>query len=172
MTNLAPNSCQKCEGYSIRGLANWILDEADKFGFPITNMALNKLCYFLYEAFLISREVPLSQAKIEAWEHGPVFREIYQSFKQHGDQPISTRALAFDRTLGSMTKAEIAIDPNDESFLREQLLPLLPLSASRLRSLSHVENGPWWRVWWYDGDVNPGMEITPELILEQGGRRS
>lgn len=128
-------------------------------------MALNKLAYFLYEAYLLSSGTLLTSAKIEAWEHGPVFREIYQSFKQYGDKAITGRAAFFCTQSGELEQAIASIPYDDELFFRDTLLPLLPLSASRLRALSHVEGGPWWRVWWYEGEVNPGMEITPEVIL-------
>jgi uncharacterized phage-associated protein len=152
-------------GHSIRGVANWILDEADRRRFPVSNMALNKLAYFLYEAYLLSFGTILTRAKIEAWEHGPVFREIYQSFKEYGDKPITGRATFFCPNSEKLERAVAAIPYEDEQFFRETLQSLLPLSASRLRALSHVEGGPWWCVWWYDGEVNPGMEITPEVIL-------
>lgn len=131
-------------------------------------MALNKLAYFLYEAYLLSFGAVLTNAKIEAWEHGPVFREIYQSFRQYGDKPITGRASFFSIKSEKLEQASANISDEDESFFRETLSPLLPLNASRLRALSHAEGGPWWRVWWYEGEVNPGMEITPDMILAQG----
>ena len=164
----SPNrvSLPKRRGYSVRGLANWILDYADELGLPVTNMGLNKLVYFAYERSLIRRDVIVTNAKIEAWDHGPVFREVYQAFKSFGDEPITTRASFFSVRTGTVEKSTADLTSEDSAFLREALRDLIPLSASQLRQLSHVEGGAWDTVWCYDGHANPGMEITPELILD------
>jgi uncharacterized phage-associated protein len=152
-------------GYSVRGLANWILDYADELGVPITNMALNKLVFFAYEDILLRSGVALTNAKIEAWEHGPVFREIYQSFKDHGDRPITSRASFFSPQTMTVEKSALQLTAADDAIIKAALTPLMSLSPAKLRQLSHVAGGAWHRVWWYRGHANPGMEITPELIL-------
>lgn len=153
-------------GYSVRGLANWILDLADEQGYPVSNMALNKLVFFACERLLVERRALLTNAKIEAWEHGPVFREIYQSFKECADRPIRLRARFFSAATGTMELASVQLRQDDEAAITDAIVPLLSLSASRLRAISHVECGAWHRVWWHEGDANPGMEITPALLLE------
>jgi len=152
--------------YSIRGLANWVLDLAAELRLPVTNMALNKLVFFAYERLLIQDGVLLTNAKIEAWEHGPVFREIYQSFKSFDDKPIKARAKFFSPVTGKAEISRVTLLPEDEKILRQTLESLLPLSAARLRAISHIEGGAWHRVWWHRGGANPGMEITPELLIE------
>lgn len=152
--------------YSVRGLANWILDYAAELGLPITNMALNKLVYFAYERALVRRGVIVTNAKIEAWDHGPVFREVYQAFKGFGDKPITARASFFSVKTGAVEESVADLSDEDAAFLRVALRELMPLSASRLRELSHIEGGAWHRVWCYEGHANPGMEITPDMILD------
>ena len=152
--------------YSVRGLANWVLDLAGELNLPVTNMALNKLVFFACERLLIEHGVLLTNARIEAWEHGPVFREIYQFFKDFDDKPISTRVKFFSPISRDTEISCVTLSPEDEEILRRTLKPLIPLSASRLRAMSHVEGGAWHRVWWHQGGANPGMEITPELLIE------
>lgn len=154
--------------YSIRGLANWVLDYAEEIGAPVTNMALNKLLYFAYEATLLNSKRVLTNAKIEAWEHGPVFREIYQAFKSFGDRPITSRASFFCVATMSPEITRPNLDPSIAAELKTALAPYMRLSASRLREISHRIDGPWFKVWWYRGTANPGMEITPRLILDSG----
>ena len=153
---------------SVRSLANWVLQLAQREGLPITNMALNKLVYFLVEKVLIERRRLITDAKIEAWEHGPVFRELYQQFKVFGEKPISEKARYFDISDGELKSAVPAVPADLSAELEAFIRPLLPWSAARLRALSHVIDGPWHRVWAYDGFANPGMEITPEKILDRG----
>lgn len=153
-------------GLSVRGLANWVLDYATELGIPTTNMALNKLVYFAVEKALVARNVLLTDAKIEAWEHGPVFREVYHAFKGAGDRAISSRAELYCTRTDKLVIASITLDGETEAFLRTSLAPFMPLNASRLREISHVEDGPWHAVWWHQGTTNPGMEITSEAIMQ------
>ena len=164
-TGSEPESFER-RGYSVRGLANWVLDFADEQRRPVSNMALNKLVFFACERLLVERGALLTNAKIEAWEHGPVFREIYQSFKDCDDHPIRSRSRFFSAATGTMELATVHMHGADEAAVKAALSPLLSLSASRLRAISHIEGGAWHRVWWHEGDANPGMEITPALLLE------
>ena len=158
-------------GYSVRGLANWILDYADELKLTVSNMALNKLVYFAFEKMLLEKQAIITDAKIEAWEHGPVFREIYQSFKLFGDRPITNRAEFYSVETGLVESVHLDADVETEAYLKAVLLPLMTLSASKLREISHVPGGAWHRVWCYEGHANPGMEITPTEIIEAASER-
>jgi len=153
-------------GYSVRGLANWILDFSEEHGFSQTNMAINKLVFFAYEALLLKKRKVLTKAKIEAWDHGPVFREVYHDFKRFGDRPIKDRATFFSVATGKVELSRVELAADDATEMAYALLPLISLSASQLRELSHAKGGAWDRVWRYEGYANPGMEITPEIMLE------
>src|SRR5436853_5755481 len=100
--------------HSIRGLANWILDFADEVEIDITNMALNKLAFFAYEAYLLRKRTILTNAKIEAWEHGPVFREIYQDFKAWGDKPIRGRCSFYSVETDAVETPKLVL-PDEEN---------------------------------------------------------
>jgi uncharacterized phage-associated protein len=163
-------SLSRC-GYSVRGLSNWILDLGDRLGHPITNMALNKLVYFAYEKVLLEEKAIITDAKIEAWEHGPVFREVYHAFKNAGDRPIKERASFYSVDTGQVETSSVSLEPRLQSVLEEFLAPLLRLGASRLRDISHADGGPWHHVWSYEGHANPGMEITPQLILSTANKQ-
>jgi uncharacterized phage-associated protein len=152
-------------GYSVRGLANWILDYADSVGARHTNMGINKLVFFAVEAILLRHRRLLTNAKIEAWEHGPVFREVYQSFRRFGDKPITGRAAFYSTDSGEMEEAVVHLDESDATAIREALSPIIHRTASELRNLSHLPQSAWSRVWWYEGHANPGMEISPAILL-------
>lgn len=153
------------EKISVRSVANWVLKLAERNNAPITNMALNKLVYFVIEKVLVERRRLLTDAKIEAWEHGPVFRELYQQFKIFGDKPISERAKHFDVSTETFVDSPARVPEDLSAELEAFVKPLLHWSAAKLRAVSHIEDGPWHQVWMYDGYANPGMEITPEAII-------
>lgn len=156
-------------GRSVRGLANWILDYADEVGVRHTNMGINKLAFFAVEAFLTKRNQLLTNAKIEAWEHGPVFRELYQSFKSFGNGPVITRAKAFSPTTNDFEEVSVSFSEEEREFLESSLRPLMFKTAAELRHISHRPGSAWHKVWWYEGHANPGMEISPSLLLSSKG---
>ena len=153
------------EGYDVRAIANVIIEEADRLGLSLTNIQLNKILYFSHQDYLIERRKPLVSAKIEAWEYGPVFREIYAQFKKFGRNPINEKAKVVDYDTGSYIDARIDLPLEVIDRVRNSVRAYGPMSASQLVSLSHKKDGPWHRVWNYEGIVNVGMEITNELIL-------
>jgi uncharacterized phage-associated protein len=128
-------------------------------------MSLNKLLYFCYEEYLHRTGLKLTSAKVEAWDHGPVFREIYRDFKQYGSENITGRAKRFNATLNILEVAEPEIAPPDASFLAAVVDPLMRLPAFILREVSHAHGGAWDKVWNHTTSSNPGMEITDDLIL-------
>jgi uncharacterized phage-associated protein len=152
--------------HDVRAIANWVLDVADRQQIILSNMSINKLVYFIVERFLVKHGELITDAKIEAWQHGPVFRELYQSFKPFGDGPITSRARSFDFMTKSMMVSKAVFSNEDEQLMQTTLDQYLGLSASHLRALSHRENGPWHKVWWHEAKLNPGMEISADTILK------
>jgi uncharacterized phage-associated protein len=158
----------------VRALANIILDRSDEKDLNITNMALNKIIYFVHCDYLSENKIPLVRAKIEAWPHGPVFREVYHEFKNWGDSHIKSRAKKVDPETGEVVLARVHFGHNENEYIKGLIDRYIKFSAAHLRALSHVEGGPWHKVWGHDGKSNPGMRITDELILQlysPGGRQ-
>jgi uncharacterized phage-associated protein len=159
-----------CQGLEemldVRALANVVLDQADERGLPITNMALNKIVYFVHCDYLAENGHPLVSAKIEAWQHGPVFREVYHEFKECKDSPISARAKKVDPHTGEVGVATAHFGSNEKVYINDLIDRYIGFSAAQLRAISHLEGGPWHKVWGHDGRSNPGMKITNETILK------
>jgi uncharacterized phage-associated protein len=147
-----------------RAIANLILDLADCRGVKVSNLALNKIAYFLHGIFLARFGRPLIDAKIEAWQYGPVFREIYHQFKNFGEKPISERAKVLNVDTGEFETCSYDLEQNEYNFLEELAESYLRMRPSMLVDLSHTRDGPWHNAWFYDGIVNPGMEITNDSI--------
>ena len=152
--------------YDVRAIANWFLEHAKAVKMTYSNMSLNKLVYFAFERSLVDRNVLLTPARIEAWAHGPVFRELYQAFQSASDGPISGKATRFSVNERAMVEATEQFEQADEEFFETILLKYGRLSATRLRAISHAKDSPWDVVWHYRGQSNPGMEITPIIIFE------
>ena len=75
-------------------VADYFLANADELGPPITNMVLQKLVYYAQGFHLALQGEPLFGEEIEAWEHGPVLPDLYDSYKIYGKSPIDLHDLA------------------------------------------------------------------------------
>lgn len=56
--------------YDPRALANFMLDEAERNGLALTNLASQKLLYFAHGMFLNETKRPLVKGFFEAWQYG------------------------------------------------------------------------------------------------------
>jgi uncharacterized phage-associated protein len=154
--------------YDVRVIANLVLQVAGDVNVDVTNLSLNKIIYFLHVAYLHEKSEPLTTAKIEAWDYGPVFREIYHQFKSFGSNPITSKAKRLDVMRGQYVDIETFTSENDKLFLITHCKTLLKMSAAKLVGMSHLEDGAWHKARYGNGRVNPGIEITDELIMEAG----
>lgn len=95
-----------------------------------SNKKLQKLCYYVYSIYLSRYGEKIADVSFEAWVHGPVSPEIYQSYKNYGwnDIPIYT---------GS-------IDISDEIYNRvsDIINKYINYSANELEDMTHRED-PW-----------------------------
>ena len=55
---------------------------------PITNLKLQKLCYYAQGFALGKLGKPLFLDDIQRWDHGPVIPNLYQQYKTFGNSPI------------------------------------------------------------------------------------
>lgn len=158
--------------FDARTIANFILDYASSNQLRVTNMSINKIVYFLHAEYLIAKGEPLISAKIEAWEHGPVIREVYNSFKEYGSNEIKSKAVKIDHHLGKKVVVSSELPYEVSLFLIKIMPAYASQSASQLRNLSHELGGPWDVVFNHGGNANPGMEITNSQILKHEKART
>ncbi|MDD1531551.1 hypothetical protein C7U92_30645 [Bradyrhizobium sp. WBOS7] len=149
----------------VRAIANLVLDLADQRGRQVSNLSINKIVFFLHAFFLARFGKPLVSAKIEAWEYGPVFRELYREFKSCGDKPINARAHRINPRTGERELCEALLPEQERLFVEEVGQKFVAFSASSLVSMSHEAGGPWDQVWNHSSKANPSMQISDDLIV-------
>ncbi|MGH6849398.1 MAG: Panacea domain-containing protein [Methylocella sp.] len=150
--------------HDVRAIANWVLDCAEAESRSLSNLAINKVLFFLHASYLVHFGRPLVSAKIEAWEYGPVFREIYHAFKIFNDKPITSRATRINAGTGLREVCKLVLPAADAEFLRQAVAAYIHIAPSALVTLSHKPGGPWDKVWNHEGRVNSSMKISDELI--------
>lgn len=74
----------ECAMADIRDVAKWFLSKES-----MTNLKLQKLCYYAQAWHLALNGTPLVNTYFEAWVHGPVSPVLYQQYKQWGWYNIS-----------------------------------------------------------------------------------
>ncbi|MEF2548992.1 Panacea domain-containing protein [Aurantimonas sp. E1-2-R+4] len=154
--------------YDPRAIANLILDEADRRGFKITNLALQKLLYFAHGIYLTKTKKPLVSGYFEAWQHGPVHPSVYRAFKHGGSAPIATRAVKQDPLTGRTQDLPTPDDIAVIDIVSDVMRFYGPMSTGRLVDLSHAKDAPWSAV--VDKartNVAFGMRISDNVILER-----
>lgn len=154
--------------YDPRSIANLILDEADRRGKMITNLALQKLLYFAHGMHLIRTKQPLVSGYFEAWQYGPVHPAVYRAFKASGSAAITTRAVAKDPLTGQSRDLPKLCDIAVDDLVAEVMRSYGQFSPGRLVDLSHAKGSPWSAV--VDKartDVAFGMRIPDTVIIER-----
>jgi uncharacterized phage-associated protein len=149
-----------------KAIANLILHVGRVRGRQASNLSINKIAYFAHGYYLAKYGKPLIDAKIEAWEYGPVFREIYHEFKKCGEKPVTFFARDFNVDTEQLEIVKWDLPEEQEAFLREVIGSYLEMSAGYLVKMSHLQDGPWHHAWHHEGRVNPGMEISNDEILK------
>lgn len=150
--------------HDVRGVANFVLDLAENEGSSLSNLTINKVVFFLHAHFLVQFDRPLVSAKVEAWDYGPVFRELYREFKSFGDQPIKSRAHRINPGHGSRELCTYSFPQAEQSFLQEIAQRYMRLSPRALVATSHEKGGPWDQVWNHVTPTNASMRISNEII--------
>ena len=106
-------------------LATWPEDSGE----GISNMKLQKLCYYAQGFQLANIGQPLFQEAIEAWEQGPVIPELYERYASFGLNPVLVP--------GSFDLNEYTID---ERELLDEVRDLFgQYAAWRLRNMTAEE---------------------------------
>jgi uncharacterized phage-associated protein len=108
---------------------------------------------------------PLVSAKIEAWNYGPVFRELYKEFKQYDDRPILGRAKRVNVETGKSEVCNYDLSDAEREFLEPMIRRYVRFSASTLVSMSHTPGSPWDQVWNHGTISQASMRISDDLIL-------
>lgn len=134
---------EQLQPYDPRAIANLMLDDADRNEVAVSNLALQKLLYFLHSLFLIETKRPLISGYFEAWQYGPVHPAVYQAFKLAEDQPIHFRATSQDAMTGARTAIPTPESPQIINYVKRIMLSYGRLTPGRLVEISHARNAPW-----------------------------
>lgn len=159
---------QELVGHDGRSIANFILSAFSAKQFEISNKKINKLIYFAHGHHVARFNKNLIRNYFEAWEHGPVVRVVYDSFKQYRFAPISEPAChvdIFDQVERPVSFEQVTLD--EREFIMKVVSHYAQYSAEDLEKLTHRPGTPW-AVTRSKQEVEPQFQnrITNQLIRE------
>jgi uncharacterized phage-associated protein len=119
--------------FSAEDVARYFLAlQDDAAGRDISNLKLQKLCYYAQGFSLAINGRPMFPEPIEAWQHGPVVPSLWRIYNQHRGAPIRRPA---DLDLRRYAR-------NTRSLLDDVYKVFGQFSAWKLREMTHNEP-PW-----------------------------
>jgi uncharacterized phage-associated protein len=155
------------EGYDPRVVANFVLTTRNMIRMRTTQIELQKLLYFCHESYLIQKRCRLVSGYFEAWTHGPVHPDVYQTFKHFKGLPITDMAFHREVFSGRLRELPSLSDPRACRHVAETVTRLSTLTARQLVDLSHIEGGPWHSVVESaKKGVALGLRITDDAIVK------
>lgn len=99
----------------------------------ITPLALQKLVYFAQGFQKAFTDVYMFEEDCEAWVHGPVYRNVYEKYRNYGFNPIEEKELAFEN---------IILTEDEKELLNHIVLYFGCYSGKILENMTHSEE-PW-----------------------------
>lgn len=112
--------------YPVQSVANWFLGKEQ-----MTQKKLQKLCYYAQAWSYALKNKPLMDSEFEAWVHGPVSAELYQSLKG-----------SYWENVKPIEGYDLPKDPDDIYFLENVWFTYGKETGNSLEVLTHSEP-PW-----------------------------
>jgi uncharacterized phage-associated protein len=128
---------RRAEMVDARSVANRFLDLAAGERRALTPMQVLKLVYIAHGWNLAINDGPLIDQPVEAWQYGPVIRDLYQSMKGFGGStvtgPLST---SYGANAANMDAREVhVVDQVYRLYGRK--------TGTALSRITHAPNTPW-----------------------------
>lgn len=121
--------------YTAMQIAAEVVRQYHLRGQTITNLKLQKVLYYIQIKCLQTNGVPAFQDDIEAWRHGPVVRDVYNTFCVYIANPISEDD-------PDIIKNRVAIDDATSQCVSEIVEKSIPYDPWGLVDKSHATD-PW-----------------------------
>jgi uncharacterized phage-associated protein len=115
-----------------------------KYNPETTNLTLQKLLYYCQLFSYVLFDKPMFKSKCSAWQHGPVFEEVYYKYKINGNNPIEN-------------KTNVYLDDNVKKVVETVIDNFGCFSGAVLCYFTHSESP--WKV-----SYNSGIKINEEAM--------
>lgn len=142
--------------YDARTVANELLRLARESGRPLTNMQLQKLVYIAHGYSLAILHRPLIKQGVEAWQYGPVIRDLYDALRAYGAGVVR-------EPIEKLSKESVS--ETDRVLLAKVLNAYGRFSGPQLSTMTHREGTPWREV--YDPHAFFNNDQIPDELIQK-----
>lgn len=140
----------------INQIINYILINLDE----VTPLALEKILYFCNGVNYAINGKCLFEERCQAWQHGPVYPEVYDKYKKYGYKPIDKGIYSTHGCMQSLLLEE-------EISVIDIVLQTFGLySPKTLEKISHMQT-PWLEKRVGYDDKEPGNQIIDEKSIQK-----
>lgn len=139
-----------------RDVANYIVKECSDHDLSITNLQLQKILYYIQVHFLQNENRALFSDDIEAWQLGPVVRDVYDQYSTFGSMDLY-----------EIEKPEVEFTEEERKVIMDIVKKKLKLRTWQLVEETHEEGRAWARV--YREGLGNRHVIGKEVLVEYGG---
>lgn len=142
-------------------VARAFLRLANREGVAMPPLKLMKLVYLAHAWFMAHFDGrPLVSDRVEAWDNGPVFPDLFKSIEKYGKRHVErVQKSRREALLGFST----TLDDDETELIEAVYHHYKHLKGSQLSWLTHQEGSPWDRTW---DDCEPYQIIDSDVIWE------
>ena len=148
-------------------IANEFIRRARAEGRTLTQMQLQKLVYIAHGWNLAVNGRPLTYDAPEAWDYGPVYRELHRALRPYGRDGVTSDIRnsdyvvgSFDEDPGAFTIAKL--DADETAVIDRVYQDYGKFHAFQLSALTHRPGTPWTK--FYNDGQGRSEEIHADLI--------
>lgn len=162
--------------YSALDIATWFIykNNAEKKEYQVSNdyyevyedlthLKLQKLLYFAQGISLAKTDSVLFNENIEAWEHGPVVKEVFEKLKNKGRKEINLE--------DAPSSVEVVRKIESDTEVREILLMTYSnfaiYTAWQLRNMTHQIGTPWYNTYTYGKNKKINTQLIKKYFNEE-----
>jgi uncharacterized phage-associated protein len=139
----------------------------------VSAMKAQKLVYFAHGWNLAIDNQPLLNEPIEAWQYGPVVKQLYHDLKEFGSNPIPAPVTVLRGSRSSLMSSTPMIDDYagaDDIDNTKALLDRIwdvygGYTAVKLSNATHTEGSPWDVTWKACGGAK--HTIIPDSLIRE-----
>lgn len=137
--------------YTARDVANYIVKECSDHDLSITNLQLQKILYYIQVHFLQNENRALFSDDIEAWQFGPVVRDVYDQYSTFGSMDLY-----------EIETPDVDLTEDEQRVIMDITRKKLKLRTWQLVEETHEEGRAWARIY-KDGIGNRHVIDKKEL---------
>lgn len=74
--------------YNVLDVSQYVIKYSNEQDYGISNLKLQKILYFIQVYFLLEKDEPCFDDKIEAWDIGPMISAVYAKYRRYANNNI------------------------------------------------------------------------------------